>query len=150
MHINIDRVTASWQAVRVNGDGGTKRNLLLFVGVAFLLNNDDQKLLTLFLKDSDVGASVLQLARHTLHLLASLIDLVQTVLQLVGSTAQLAPFLIQQPTHILSIHSMLSRHVTSRLDTTRSTCRARRDVTDEPSGIWAYPLHSQLNLTCHL
>jgi len=49
--------------------------LLLFVGVAFLLDDDDEELLALFLEHGDVGSRLLQLAGHRLHLLAGLVDL---------------------------------------------------------------------------
>jgi hypothetical protein len=71
--------------------------LLLLVCVTFLLHDDDQELLALLLELRDLGSSLLQFTGHHLDFLARLVDLEQTVLQLVGGTAQFFSLLVQQP-----------------------------------------------------
>ena len=70
---------------------------LLFVSFPFLLHQNYEILFTLFLEERHFDLGIFQLNWHGLYLLPSLVNLEQTILQLVSGVAQLFLLVIQKP-----------------------------------------------------
>ena len=70
---------------------------LLFVSFPFLLHQNYEILFTLFLEERHFDLGIFQLNWHGLYFLPSLVNLEQTILQLVSGVAQLFLLVIQKP-----------------------------------------------------
>uniref|UniRef100_A0A1I8HG46 Transmembrane protein n=1 Tax=Macrostomum lignano TaxID=282301 RepID=A0A1I8HG46_9PLAT len=83
----------------VHGDSlfGLRHLLLLVVGFALLLHNDDKELLALTLELRHLLLVLLELFRHHFDFLARLVNLAETVFELLRRAVQLLPLLCQQP-----------------------------------------------------